>query len=76
MGRRITKRRIKRKAIKKRGSNILAGTVDRVMALRGHRSGYVYLGSLKKKGEVSYIDTSFPSPNAPASAVLGKEVNG
>jgi len=76
MGGRITKRRIKRKATKKRGSNILAGTVDRAIALRGHRSGYVYSGSLKKNGEISYGGTSFPSPTAAASAAVGKRING
>jgi len=76
MGGALTKRRIKRKATKQRGSKILAGSFDRAITLRGVRAGYEYRGSLKKNGEISYNGTSYPSPTAAASAAVNKRING
>ena len=76
MGGRLTRRRIKSKATKRRGSKILAGSFDRAIALRAERAGYEYRGSLKKNGEISYDGVSYPSPTAAASAAVGRRVNG
>lgn len=76
LGGNLTKRRLRKKATSKRGSNILAGSFDRAIALCGLRAGYEYRGSLKKNGEISYDGTSYPSPTAAASAAVGRRING
>ena len=76
MGGRITKRRIKSKSAKQRGANILIGSFERAMPLRGYMSGYEYRGSLKRNGEISYYGRSYPSPTAAASAAVGRRING
>lgn len=70
------RKRRRRKAAAAKGSLVLAGSIDRLMQLRGEYKGQRYRATLRKDGHVSYDGTLYTSPTAAAKAVVGRTVNG
>jgi hypothetical protein len=72
----IAKRHRRIKAARGKGSEALAGAVERRTQLRGYRKGWEYFAILRKDGKVRYDGRTFDSPSAAAKAALGRSANG
>jgi len=68
--------RVRRKTASSSGSLVLAGLVDRRVALRARYKGASYRASLLKSGHVSYAREQYVSPTAAAKEIVGRNVNG
>jgi len=68
--------RVRRKTARAAGSLVLAGLVDRRVALRAQFKGAAYRASLLKNGHVSYLRKHYVSPTAAAKRIVGRSVNG
>lgn len=55
---------------------MLAGLVERRLALRADHKGQRYQAALRKDGYVSYEGELYASPSAAAEAVVGRAANG
>jgi len=69
-------RRMRRKAAEARGSDALAGLIERRLSLRAEYKGKRYTASLRKGGQVAYGGHVYASPSAAGKAVVGRAVNG
>lgn len=76
LGDEAARKRMRRKAAAGKGSDALAGLVDRRMVLRADYKGQRYTASLRKNGQVSYGGDLFESPSAAAKAIVGRAANG
>lgn len=70
------KHRHKKIASRVKGQPVLAGVVQRSIALRGWRNGWEYRATLRKDGLIRYGDKTFESPSAAGLAAVEKACNG
>jgi len=64
------------KGRKAKGKGALKGLVNRWITLKAWRGEYEYTASLRKDGMIGYDGQLFDSPNAAATAALGKPAGG
>jgi Restriction Enzyme Adenine Methylase Associated/Protein of unknown function (DUF2924) len=76
LGDEVARKRLRRKAAAAKGSDALAGLVERRLALRVDYKGQRYLATLRKNGQVSYAGEQYESPSAAARAIVGRAANG
>ena len=70
-------RRLRRRRTKSaKGSVVLAGLVERRIALRARSRGRVFKATLRRDGYVSFRGKKFESPSAAAAKAVGHAANG
>lgn len=76
LGGTMARNRRRKKTAAAKGSLVLAGLVERRLALRADYKGQRYLAALRKDGFISCGGELYPSPSAAARAVVGRAANG
>lgn len=76
MGGRVAQKRQLAKGRNAKGKGALKGLVNRRIVLKAWRDDYEYRASLRMDGMISYDGQLYDSPNAAASAALGKPSGG
>lgn len=76
LGGSIAKRRIKRAAASSQGTLVLAGRLEKRIALRAEHKGKSHRATLRKDGHIALMGDLYPSPTAAARAITGTNVNG
>jgi hypothetical protein len=76
LGGQFVRNRMRRKTSQAKGSVVLAGLVNKRMALRGENKGVKYSATLRKDGHISYKGEIFTSPSMAGRAAIGRHVNG
>jgi hypothetical protein len=76
MGGRVALQHQLAKGKKAKGKGALKGLVNRRITLKAWRGGFEYTASLRKDGMIGYDGQLFDSPNAAATAALGKPAGG
>jgi len=76
MGGQVAQRRIRHKTRRGTGTLMLAGLFERRTPLRGEYQGTRYRASLRRDGYISYGGKLYKTPQAAASAALGRVMRG
>lgn len=76
LGGHVHQQRRRRKAIRARGAEVLAGLQDRTRRLKATHGGWEYSATLLKNGHIRYDREVFASPSGAAKAALGRAANG
>lgn len=76
MGGRVALHRQQAKGRKAKGKGALKGLVSRRITLKAWRGEFEYTASLRKDGMIGYDGQLYDSPNAAATAALGKPAGG
>jgi hypothetical protein len=76
LGGHFMRNRLRRKTSQGSGTVVLAGLVNKRMALRAENKGVRYSATLRKDGHISYSGELFTSPSMAGRSALGRHVNG
>lgn len=76
LGGHVARRLRRRRTREARGSLVLAGLVDRRLALRGRWKDRRFKATLRRDGYVSFHGKKYESPSAAASKAVGHAMNG
>ncbi|MES2509715.1 MAG: hypothetical protein V4625_07280 [Pseudomonadota bacterium] len=76
LGGSVARKRRSKKTASAKGSLVLAGSIDRRLALRAEYKGARYLATLRRNGQLSYSGELYASPSGAAKAVVGRAANG
>ena len=76
LGGHVARRLRRRRTRSAKGSVVLAGLVERRIALRAKSRGRVFKATLRRDGFVSFAGRKYESPSAAASKAIGHAANG
>jgi hypothetical protein len=76
LGGHVARRLRRRRTRDARGSLVLAGLVDRRLALRARRKRRQFKATLRRDGYISFKGRKYDSPTAAAVKAIGHAING